>query len=208
MGKRLVAAMAVLLMMATACAKTSDTGAPASPGASVEPTKYTIQIDSKGKSFNLVSTQYFPDQLSVHPGDTLDFKLNDTGEPHTVTMGSLVDAGLAAADKQPKKASGPDQKEPAELKKLPDIFPDSVDPAAPLNQSSAQPCYLDAGDKGDKLGLTACPKKEKPEFNGKQALFNSGYITEDQPFSMKFAKDTAPGTYSILCLFHRPLKRS
>jgi len=208
MGKRSVAALAVLLMMATACAKTSDTGGggDTSPGATGEANKYKLQIDSKGKAFNLVSTQYFPDQLTIHPGDSLDFKLNNTGEPHTVTLGTLIDAGLAAADKQPNK--GPDAEDPPELKKIPDIFPDSPDPAAPLNQSSAQPCYLDSGDKGDKLGLNACPKKEEPEFNGKQALFNSGYLTEDQTFSMKFAKDTAPGTYSIMCLVHRSSMRT
>ena len=54
----------------------------------------TVQVDNTTGKYNGSFLAYFPNDVTVHPGDTVDFHENWTGEPHTVTMGTLVDAGL------------------------------------------------------------------------------------------------------------------
>src|SRR3954468_10273505 len=66
----------------------------------------TVQIDGTADKFNAAFLQYFPKRVTVHPGDTVDFHENWTGEPHTVTMGTLIDAALKAVDAVP-----PDQRQ-------------------------------------------------------------------------------------------------
>lgn len=75
-----------------------------------------VQIDSSPADTQLALSAFFPSEVTVHPGDTIDFKSNFTGEPHTVTFGTLVDAGL-------KKVDPNAQDEPAELKKIPALLP-------------------------------------------------------------------------------------
>ena len=59
-----------------------------------------VQVDTASAStFNLEATAYFPDKLTVHPGDTVAFHSNFRGEPHTVTFGAMINRGLAALDK-------------------------------------------------------------------------------------------------------------
>ena len=62
----------------------------------------TVQVDNTTGKYNGSFLAYFPNDVTVHPGDTVDFHENWTGEPHTVTMGTLVDAGLKAV-----QAAGP-----------------------------------------------------------------------------------------------------
>src|SRR5439155_8918692 len=59
-----------------------------------------VQVDAATTStFNLEAIAYFPDKLTAHPGDTLQFHSNFRGEPHTVTFGAMINRGLAAIDK-------------------------------------------------------------------------------------------------------------
>src|SRR5947209_17474157 len=97
----------------------------------------TVQVDGTTDKFNASFLQYFPKRVTVHPGDTVDFHENWTGEPHTVTMGTLVESALKAAD-----AAGPNGQTPPELAKLPTLLPQGP---GDVNQNAAQPCYLTTG---------------------------------------------------------------
>lgn len=253
--KKVVAVFSLLALIATACgggggqqAGDDETG-----GTDGEAQTFTVNVDGKSDKFNLATLAYFPNELSVHPGDMVEFEEVFTGEPHTVTFGTLVDAGLAAVDKMgppggpggaspggsPTGAAGGETASPAsspspatggspagelaaspgagpgtegeggggpppEMRKVPDVFgpPPTFDP---LNQSAAQECFLETEDPpvSPAGGAPACPKVDQPEFNGKQTFYNSGYLAEDEKFSVKFAEDTAPGTYNFMCLVHR-----
>ena len=83
---------------------------------------------------------YYPNEFTVHAAATVDFNSVVSGEPHTVTFGTLVDQGLA-------KAKPTDTDEPAELKKIPPLRPDGPGDAI---QASAQPCFLRPATAGSR----------------------------------------------------------
>ncbi|MBW3590864.1 MAG: LCP family protein, partial [Actinobacteria bacterium] len=41
--------------------------------------------------FNAGFLAYFPDSVTVHPGDTIVYESNFSGEPHSITFGTMVD---------------------------------------------------------------------------------------------------------------------
>jgi hypothetical protein len=59
---------------------------------------FSVQVDGATPAFNVTFAAYFPDSLQIHPGDSIDFHSVFRGSPHTVTLGTLVDQGLAAYD--------------------------------------------------------------------------------------------------------------
>src|SRR3954451_17538188 len=101
----------------------------------------TVHVDGSTDKFNGAFLLYFPKQVTVRPGDTVDFAETWTGEPHTVTMGTLVDSAIKDIDAIP-----PDQRQnaqpPASYAKLPSLLP----PDGDFNQNAAQPCFLPTGD--------------------------------------------------------------
>lgn len=202
---------AVMALLAVGCGKSSSksssttTTAAAAAGAKT----YAVQLDGKADAFNGEFANYFPDKLSVHPGDTLQFNLpRFSGVPHTVTFGTLVDKAVAKINALGPTALPDAQENSPELLNLPDVFthknPTNGPPDA--NQSAGQPCYLATGVPP--LSLTgsapACPKVAQPDFDGTQAFYNSGVLAKDgATFSMKVSANTKPGTYSFICLIHR-----
>src|ERR1041384_231590 len=165
MVRRIFVAAAVLMLVLGACSKSkSSTGG--------GPTTYDIQVDGRNKDVvNSALTAYFPNTLTAHPGDTVKFAYPvNTGEPHTVTFGTLVDSFVKAAEAQGQNV---DESKIPENSKLPDIFPPGPGDA---NQQSAHPCFLDTG--APQAGATACTTKTAPDFTGTQAFYNSGYLSE------------------------------
>src|SRR5207248_1477458 len=139
---------------------------------------------------------YYPNTLKVHAGDTIDFKEVWSGEPHTVTMGKLVDAGLAAQDKaDPHGAPLP------AFAKLPSMFPSGQ---GDLNQNAAQPCFMSGGDPSTIKNNGACPKVTQPAFDGTQAYYSSGFLKKGTTFDVKLAPNIAAGTYRYYCNVHGP----
>src|SRR5437762_80731 len=51
----------------------------------------TVLVDFAHDQFTSFFAHYFPDKISVLPGDKVVFRQTWTGEPHTVTGGKLVD---------------------------------------------------------------------------------------------------------------------
>jgi plastocyanin len=161
----------------------------------------TVQVDNKTDKYNGAFLEYFPKDVAVHPGDTVDFHENWTGEPHTVTMGSLVDDALKAVDAVP-----PDQRQsappPPALQKLPTLLPEGPGDA---HQNAAQPCFLPNGEPPSDPN-TACPKAQQTatDFTGAQTYYNSGFLPEGDTFKVKLSPDIKPGTYRYYCNLHGP----
>jgi plastocyanin len=194
--KRRTGVLAVALaIMAAGCGTATNTGGPAGGQPAAGPQTFDVQVDAKIDDFVGEFTAYFPKELTVHPGDTVEFTSVFTGGPHTVTMGSLVDAGVPKA-----VAAGPDaQEEPPELAKIPALLPDGPGNAI---QAAAQPCYLTSGDPPMN---DACPQaqQQQPAFDGSATYYNSGFLADGDKFAVKLADTIKPGTYSIFCALHR-----
>jgi len=198
MWKRLAAVMAVLAVVGTACGSdnkknsaSKTPGTQAQSGAVAQ--TYAVSVDNKTDQLTGAFLAYFPNALTAHAGDTVDFGGVFSGEPHSVTFGTLVDSGLAASDQAGPNATD----EPPDLKKIPAMLPTGPGDA---NQTAAQPCFLASGDPPPDGG---CPKVDQPDFNGRYALYSSGLVGDGEHFKMKLASDLAPGKYRWMCDLHR-----
>ena len=214
--RRVLAVLAVIAVFGAACgddddgsdSKSSDTTAAAGGAKSI-----TVEVDSSSDELPMSALAYFPQAVTVHAGDTVSFHSNDSGEPHTVTFGTIVDEGLNAFNALPDEIKNSEEPpDPSKLppdqaalvqkamaidEKLPSLLPDGPGDA---NQFSANPCFLDTGEPSTD---SACPKGEQPAFDGTQVVYNSGYLADDASFEMTLADDIAPGTYNYFCLLHR-----
>lgn len=215
--RRLLVVLALVGLIAGACGDDSkDTKTTATTKAESSSSQITVEVDGAPSDLSMSALAYFPQAVTVHPGDTVQFHSNDTGEPHTVTLGAIIDTGLKAFNALPdeiKKAEGPPSSEqiaklPADQQqlvkdalglddKLPALLPNGPGDA---NQMAANPCFLATGDPGKDA---ACPKVAQPAFTGTQSVFSSGYLPDDATFDVKLADDIAPGTYNFMCLLHR-----
>ena len=101
--RRHTVAFVLLAVLAASCSSksTTGTGASSSPSASPSaqpqgPQTFGVTLDGKTDAFNGEFGTFFPDSLSAHAGDTINFSLpRYSGVPHTVTLGTLVDKGVA-----------------------------------------------------------------------------------------------------------------
>src|SRR5436309_16042051 len=102
MRKHTVAFALLALLAAAGSNKTttvtrSSSSPSASPSAQPQgPQAFGVTVDGKTDAFNGEFGTFFPDSLSAHAGDTINFSLpRYSGVPHTVTLGTLVDKGVA-----------------------------------------------------------------------------------------------------------------
>jgi plastocyanin len=189
---RLVVLAVVAALFATACSSGPPAGSGAPPRSSPPsgPQTFTVSVDGKAPSFSLAADAYFPSTLEVHPGDTIRFRELFSGEPHTVTFGTLVDAAAAAGS----AGSSPSPASPATA--LPSILPKGRGDAV---QSAAQPCFLETGAPP---ADTPCPRVPQPPFAGRQTFYNSGWLADGSTFSVVMSGTIRPGTYAFRCLVH------
>lgn len=201
------ALLAGVLTLAAGCGDSSGgTASPANGSASTaaSPTAtsatYHVAVDGNkpelGLPVNEAFLAYYPKALSVHPGDSVEFALADSGEPHTVALGSLVDRAVAVVKALPPRSEPP----PAalvELKKVPDLLPQGPGDAI---QAGANPCYQATGLPGIK---DACPVKTG-DFTGSESLVSSGWMGADTPFTLKISDGAKPGKYTFFCQLHGP----
>ena len=180
------AGAAVAAATVVACAAAAS--APGDDEPAAGPTTVDVSVDTPSMSFPASFALYFPSAVAVHPGDRVRFSSTFTGEPHTVTLGTLVEQSMSAAVAATES--------PATPPSLPRPFPpgdDDVDPAA------AQPCFLAAGEP--RRGV-ACPRTPQPAFDGRQAFYSSGWLADDEVFEVPLSPDIEPGHYSYVCLTH------
>jgi len=192
--------VAVLLLVLSSCSNGKG------------PQERTVRVDYVHDEFPTALNEYFPHNVTVRQGDTVVFQQAWSGEPHTVTMGSMVNKMMALANpllERFRKGENVSDEEFAkvveespEFKALPSFFgPEGV------AQNAAQPCYLESGIPPTEPNKT-CSEKKKPEFNGHQAYFNSGFIPYEgagkNQFKVNFANDTKPADYFFYCNLHGP----
>lgn len=208
--RRLVAMLAAFTLVAGACGNSDDDDGAASPVPAKEaggPQTFTVEVDADKGDFAASQLAYFPSQLTARPGDTVKFHSNDSGEPHTVTLGTIADSIVRSFEALPaelREGPPPDGPPPPEFAafeelaaKLPPLLPDGPGDA---NQFSANPCVLTSGDPDPD---TACaPVTPQPAFTGTESVYNSGYLPDDAEFEVKLADTIAPGTYKYYCLLH------
>lgn len=195
----------VLLLFAAACGDdddTSDAGSDSGDqsqddgdGGEEGSETLVVGVDALSDDFELATTAYFPKALTAQPGDTISFESVWTGEPHTVTFGTLVDDGLEKAFADPEA-----EEPPEELAKIPMLLPEGPGDAI---QAAAQPCFLPEGE--DPPAEEACTpeQQEQPTFDGSHALYSSGFLPEGDVFDVELSEDLEPGTYSYFCELHR-----
>jgi plastocyanin len=161
---------------------------------------FHVSVDGSAKGANETFIAYFPDQLRVHPGDTVVFTWHGPGEPHTVTLGTDVDNVLSAFDKlKPAQQNNPPKSVIALDAALPSLLPQGPGDAI---QDAANPCFIAAGAVP---ANAACPAGDtsQPSFDGTQAYYNSGWKDRGQSFTVSISSGTRPGTYRFFCLLHR-----
>jgi plastocyanin len=161
---------------------------------------FTVNVDGHNPKANEAFTAYFPHVVRVHPGDSVVFHEVGNGEPHTVTLGTLVDAvGAQVAKLTPAQLNSSGPPPPALRRadaKLPQLLPQGPGDAI---QSAANPCFRVSGAPGN----AACAKVEQPEFHGKEAYYNSGWLGSKAKFTVHLSSSTPAGSYSFICLLHR-----
>lgn len=178
--RRLWAVLATVALFGAGCAGDDDDGAATATegreqGAAGE--RVTVEVDGEAPDFAMAARAYFPDTATLHPGDTVAFHANDTGEPHTVTFGTVGDAAVEGFE-------------------LPPLLDDRWRRANPL---AANPCFVaHVPPSGE-----ACPRVgETPVFDGTHAVYSSGYLPGGESFEVRLADDLAPGAYDYFCLLH------
>lgn len=182
-----------LVLMASACGSKSSNASSSGLGSSDGSQTRIVQVDGHTNAFNGGFLAFFPKSVMVHPGDTVAFHENWTGEPHSVTMGTLTQACIMASASADH--NGPP---PPACASLPILLPMGPGDAV---QAAAQPCYLATGSPPTDP-TQACPKASQPDFNGTQTYYSSGWLHPDQTFTVHLAKTIAPGTYPYDCNLH------
>jgi len=176
----------------------------------------TVLVDFQHEQFNSFFSQYFPNNVAVHPGDTVVFRQTWTGEPHSVTMGAYADqfaklltpyfklyakGGYAALPQQEPKFLMD-----FERAHLTEMFDQN---SGKPNQNGAQPCFLAHG-VAPRSRNKPCSKahQKQPEFTGRQTYYNSGFIPYEGPtgdtYTVKISPNAKPGKHFFYCNYHGP----
>jgi plastocyanin len=183
----------------------------------------TVLVDYKHDQFNSAFIRYFPSKVTVRPGDTVTFKQAWSGEPHSVTMGKVVDDMFEVAPLV-EQYDGPDAAraggvDEATIQKAINAFsrlPSMTTENSQIFEGGAKPCFVDRyedipefspGGQAPDLSVR-CPAgdQKQPDFTGRQGLYNSGFIPyqgdKGNTFTVPVAEDATPGTYRFFCNYH------
>ena len=163
------------------------------------------------KKFDAVYAAFFPGRVVVHPGDTVFFKLDSRGEPHTIALGTLINRAGRQLDELGLLPLLTDSEAVPALAHIPSFFPLEPEDGEPIrvNRSAAEACYLQDGVPPNSMtgGAPPCASDNKPAFDGTQAFYSSGWLRDRKIFKVKLAEDIKPGTYHVMDLVHRSTMR-
>ena len=183
----------------------------------------TVLVDFRHDEFASAFLGYYPSHLKIRPGDTVQFRQAWTGEPHSVTFGKFVDDFIEYLPQFEQYATPDDALAAGVSKDLVDRVVDAYQklPAMvsgyEVSRAGSEGCFVaDAADapvvrdvETDVVDPSVpCPAADKrqPAFNGRQALYDSGFIPYKGPkgnsFTVPIAKDATPGTYRFFCNYH------
>jgi len=210
MRRRLAAALAAVALLASACSgsdEPSTTGTTTGGGEADDVQTITIGIDARTDGFASSWSNFFPQKVQAHPGDTIEFRSTFTGEPHSVATGSLIAEALVASSRiDPNSDAPPPPEIQAVLDKVPFVFSEDPDagPDTFFVQAASQPCYLPENDPPTDV---ACPEpdQEPPEeIDGTERFLSSGFLPDGETVTFRLSDDMAPGQYAFMCLVHGP----
>lgn len=178
---------------------------PACGGSAQRAGTRSVLTDYNHDEFATSMFGFFPRTVDVHPGDTVDFHQEWTGEPHTVTFGTALNQletvfrPYLAGEAQLTPQETPEQT--AAEQSVPSVFGDHDS----VNQTAAAPCYVAAGGTIPTDGKKCLTSTALP-FTGREVFYNSGFIPYEgnagNHFKLKLAKNIAPGSYFYFCLLH------
>lgn len=176
--------------------------------------EHTVRVDFQHDEFASHYWRYFPGTVYAHPGDQIVFDQQWTGEPHTVTFGTVADEAIpkvAALDAKYENYEGPEtpealEKLEAEYDEAYGALPTFSPWEADAYPSVTEPCYLRTDDLPEPRA--ACPRRSQPDFDGRYTLYSSGYIPPSGPagnvYRVPLADDIEPGSYAFYCVIHFP----
>lgn len=213
--RRIVVALAAVSMITAACGSGTET---AVGGGEVR----TVLMDYSHDEFASAFLRYYPEKVTVRPGDTVRFKQTWTGEPHSVTMGRVVDTMFEYQElfekydsEEAALADGVPQETVDDVTTAFARIPGMIGRDEEVYQQGAQPCVISevdevpmfSGPEGEPDPQADCPTlgDPLPAFTG-QALYNSGFVPyegqQGNTFDVPLAGDVEPGTYMYFCNYH------
>jgi plastocyanin len=162
-------------------------------------------VREENRSFPSVLTAFLPSAVPLHPGDSVNFQLRDTGEPHSVALGGIIDAAVDAAEALGPSATLKQIEALKQMKAVPSVISTRVGTGdlagvPELNGAAAERCFLADGLPS---APSTCTEVDQPDFDGTQPFFSSGVLEEGEPFRIKLSDETRPGSYRFMCLVHR-----
>ncbi|MGQ0519551.1 MAG: cupredoxin domain-containing protein [Actinomycetota bacterium] len=158
-----------------------------------------MDVDADTDDPNAFHLGYFPAAVKVRPGDTVVYKSNFTGEPHTISFGSLITPAIEAVENATPEQLAADEPPPA----FEPLLKYAMLPEGPgdANQVSANPCFVTSGELPADT-TQPCAEQEPVPFTGKEVFYNSGFLADEEEFEVKLADDIAPGIYKGFCMLH------
>ena len=163
-------------------------------------------VKEEGRRFASVFTAFVPSRVPLHPNDALNFEVRDTGEPHTVALGKLIDSAVTAVERLGVTAKLADIEALRAMRIVPSVLPGVMTTKVPrTNRSATERCFLAKGRPAVSNKGTAkpCREVEQPAFDGTQTFYSSGLLENGEPFRVKLSDDIKPGEYRFMCLVHR-----
>lgn len=204
-ARRLVVVLCALALLSSACGSI--------PLLSGGGSTRQVLIDYRHDEFSASFLNYFPHTVQVRPGDSVEFRQQWTGEPHTVTMGTLVDTlgrpywdyldAVRSGDPEVDRRRAPDA---PGFRQLPTML--ETDEFERIVQAAAQPCFRESWVPDVRDLDEPCPRVEQPAFTGRQAYYSSGFVPNEgdgaNVFEVQLSDDILPGTYRYYCNYHGP----
>lgn len=219
MVRRMIWLLVALALVAGACGGGGGSSSQGEGGGE----ERKVLVDYRYDEFTSAFLRYYPEKVKVRAGDTVRFEQTWTGEPHSITMGKVVDDLFEYTElfekydsEEAARADGVTEETIAEVNATVNRIPGMLAGDREVFQAGAQPCYVrdlsdvpefSSGD-GPPNADVSCPTKGQPQpkFTGKEGLYNSGFIPSDGPdantFVLPVAADASPGTYRYFCNFH------
>ena len=199
--RRLLCVLAVVSLVAAGCGDDDDDTAAGTTQTSTEEDggTVTVNVDADVDDPQSFYLGYFPGTVKVHPGDTVVYKSSFTGEPHTITFGTLITPAIEAVENATPDQLASDEPPP----EFEPLLKYSMLPEGPgdANQVSANPCFVVTGALPDDT-TQPCPSQEPAPFTGKEVFYNSGFLPDQEEFELTLADDIAPGIYKGFCMLH------
>ena len=155
------------------------------------PQVFHVNVDAHNSKANEAFIAYFPSVIHVHAGDTVVFHWAGNGEPHTVTLGTLVDNAVSAfveahAGAAEQSAQVGDRRSTLRCR--------SCCRTAPATRSVGREPVL-RREPATRRRTAACPKTTQPAFDGTQSFYNSGWKNSNAELHRSPLAGTRPGTY-------------